>query len=88
MIQKTIQRVAIKISPKCKIFCQQLPTIDQQLVFLLVNVIYSEQCPCKGGGFAEGYKEGLVDLALGGNEDAAKEQYQTSDGEDKGCDEL
>ena len=84
MVQKTIQRVAIKISPKCKIFCQQLSTIRQQLLFLLIDVVYSEQSAGKGGGFAEGYKEGFVDLALGVNEDAAKEQYQTSYREDKG----
>ena len=59
-----------------------------QLVFwssaFLVNVIYSEQGAGKGGGFAEGYKEGFVDLALGVNEDATKEKNEASDGEDKG----
>ena len=84
MIQKTIQRVAIKISPKCKIFCQQLSTIIQQLLFLLIDIVYSEQGAGEGGGFAESHKQSLVDLALGVNEDAAKEKNEASDGEDKG----
>ena len=84
MIQKTIQRVAIKISPKCKIFCQQLSTIIQQLLFLLIDIVYSEQGAGEGGGFAESHKEGFVDLSLGVDEDAAKEKNEASDGEDKG----
>ena len=88
MVQKTIQRVAIKISPKCKIFCQQLSTISQQLVFLLIDVVNAEEGAGEGGGFSESHKQSFVDLALGVNEDAAKEQYQTSYREDKGCDEL
>ena len=84
MIQKTIQRVAIKISPKCKIFCQQLSTIRQQLLFLLIDVVNAEEGAGEGGGFAKGDKEGFVDLSLGVNEDAAKEKNEASDGEDKG----
>ena len=84
MIQKTIQRVAIKISPKCKIFCQQLSTIIQQLVFLLIDVVYSEQSAGEGRRFSKGDKQSLVDLALRVDEDAAKEKNEASDGEDKG----
>ena len=76
--------MAIKISPKCKIFCQQLSTISQQLVFLLIDVVNAEEGAGEGGGFAESHKEGFVDLALGVDEDAAKEKNEASDGEDKG----
>ena len=54
------------------------------LFFLFVDVIDTEEGAGKGGGFAEGYKEGFVDLSLRVDEDAAEEQNQTSDGEDKG----
>ena len=67
---------------------QQLPTIDQQLLFLFIDIFYSKQSAGEGGCFAESHKQSLVDLSLGVNEDAAKEQYQTSYREDKGCDEL
>ena len=84
MIQKTIQRVAIKISPKCKIFCQQLSTINQQLLFLLIDVVNAEEGTGKGGGFSESHKQSLVDLSLRVDEDAAKEQNEASYREDKG----
>ena len=54
------------------------------LLLALVNVVNAEECTGEGGGFAEGYKEGFVDLALGVDEDAAKEKNEASDGEDKG----
>ena len=58
------------------------------LAFLLIDIIYSEECTSEGGCFSEGYKERGVDLALRVDEDATKEQDEASDGEDKGCDEL
>ena len=39
-------------------------------------------------GLAKGDKDGLVDLTGGVNIDAAEEQYQASEREDKGCYEL
>ena len=53
------------------------------LFFLFVNIVYSEKRTCKGSGFAEGYKQGLVDLSLRIDKDAAEEQNQASDGEDE-----
>ena len=53
-----------------------------------VIVIYSKQTAGESGGFAEGYKEGLVDLSLRVDERSAKEQNQTSEREDKSGYEL
>ena len=53
---------------------------------LFVIVIYSKQTTRKGRGFAEGYEEGFVDLALRVDKDAAKEQDEASDGENCGGD--
>ena len=68
------------------------PSSSQKLKFsgalLFVIVIYSKQTTCKGGGFSEGNEEGFVDLSLRIDEDAAEEQDETSDGEDKSCYEL
>ena len=68
------------------------PSSSQKLKFLgallFVIVIYSKQTACEGGGFSEGYKERFVDLSLRVNEDAAKEEDEASDGEDKCCYEL
>ena len=57
---------------------------SKNLFLLFVTIIDTKQSAGEGGCFAEGYKEGFVDLALRVDEDAAKEQYQTSDGENKG----
>ena len=58
------------------------------LTLLFINVIYSKQGSGEGGGFAEGYQEGFVDLPLRFDEDTTEEEYQSSDGEHKGCYEL
>ena len=55
---------------------------------MFVIVIYSKQTAGESGGFAEGYKEGFVDLTLRVDEGSAKEQDQTSKREDKGGYEL
>lgn len=60
----------------------------QVLSFTAVDVVDTEQSTGEGGGFAEGYKERFVDLSLRVNKDAAEEQNQSSDGEDKSCYEL
>ena len=60
----------------------------QVLSFTAVDVINSKQSAGEGGGLAEGYKEGFVDLSLRVNKDAAEEKYETSDREDKCCYEL
>ena len=57
-----------------------------QLLFLLVDIVDAEEGTGEGGGFAEGYEEGFVDLTLGVDEDAAKEQDEAADGEDCGGD--
>ena len=54
------------------------------LFAFFVHIINAEEGAGEGGGFAEGYKEGFVDLSLRVDEDAAEEQDQTSEGEDKG----
>ena len=54
------------------------------LSFPLIDIINSEQSAGEGGCFAEGYEEGFVDLSLRVDEDATKEENETSDGEDKG----
>ena len=46
--------------------------------FLFVDVVDAEEGTGKGGGFAEGYEEGLMDLALGVNEDAAEEEDEAT----------
>ena len=61
---------------------------NYELSFSLVDIINSKQCAGEGGGFAEGYKEGFVDLSLRVDEGSAKEQDQTSKREDKGGYEL
>ena len=48
-----------------------------------IDVVDTEEGTGEGGGFTKGDEEGLVDLALRIDEDAAKEQDQASDGEDK-----
>ena len=48
------------------------------LTFLFVDVVDAEEGAGKGGGFAEGYEEGLVDLALGVDEDAAEEEDEAT----------
>ena len=58
------------------------------LTLLFINIVYTEECTGEGGGFAKGDKDGLVDLTGGVNIDAAEEQYQASEREDKGCYEL
>ena len=58
------------------------------LLLTLIHVVDTEEGTGEGSGFAEGYKERGVDLALWVDEDAAKEENQPSDGEDKSCYEL
>jgi len=67
---------------------QQLSTINQQLLFILIDIVYTKQSAGKGGGFAESHKQSLVDLAEGFNIDSAEEQNEASKGEDGGGDEL
>ena len=45
-----------------------------------IDVVDAEQGAGEGGGFAEGYEEGLVDLSLRINEDAAEEEYESAKG--------
>ena len=59
-----------------------------KLVFLLVDIIDAEEGTGEGGGFAEGYEEGFVDLTLGVDEDTTKEEDKTANGEDGGSDKL
>ena len=67
---------------------QQLPTINQQLFFGAIDVIYSHQRAGEGGDFPERDEERLVDLSLGVNEDPAEQKYDASEGEDSGCQKL
>ena len=60
----------------------------QVLSFTAIDVVDTEERTCEGGGLAEGYKEGFVDLSLRINKDAAEEKYEASDREDKCCYEL
>ena len=62
--------------------------INKALSFLSIDIVDTEEGTGEGGGFSEGNEEGLVDLSLRFDEDAAKEQEQASDGEDKSCYEL
>ena len=61
---------------------------NYELSFSLVDVVDTKEGAGEGGGFAEGYKEGLVDLSLRVDEGSAKEQDQTSKRENKGGYEL
>ena len=67
---------------------QQLPTINQQLFLGAVDVIYSHQRAGEGGDFPERDEERFVDLSFGVDEDSAEEKYETSEGEDSGCQKL
>ena len=58
----------------------------QVLSFTAVDVVDTEERTGKRGGLAEGYKERFMDLSLRVNKDAAEEQNQSSDREDKCCD--
>ena len=60
----------------------------QKLFAFFIDVVDAEECAGKGGGLAESYQKGLVDLSLRVNEDATEEENQPSDGEDKRCYEL
>ena len=55
------------------------------LILFLIDVVDAHEGAGEGGDFAEGYEEGFVDLALGVDKDAAIEHYETTDGEDGGC---
>ncbi len=48
------------------------------LLAFLIDVVYAEERAGKGGGLAEGYEEGLVDLSFRVNEDATEEHYEPS----------
>ena len=52
------------------------------LLLSTINIINSKQSAGEGGGFAEGYEEGFVDLTLGVDEDTTKEEDETANGED------
>ena len=52
--------------------------------FLFIVIVNTEECAGEGAGLAEGDEEGGVDLALGVNEDSAKEKDHASDGKDGG----
>ena len=60
----------------------------QVLSFTAVDVVDTEERTGKRSCFAEGYKERFMDLALRINKDAAEEEYESSDREDKCCYEL
>lgn len=55
---------------------------------MLVVVIYSKQTACKGGGFTEGDKDGLVYLSGRVDLYAYMEQYKTTEDDQCGDDEL
>jgi len=55
---------------------------------MLVVVIYSKQTACKGGGFSEGDKDGLVYLSGRVDLYAYMEQYKTTEDDQCGDDEL
>ena len=57
-------------------------------LFFLIDIVYTHESAGEGGYFAEGYEEGFVDLALGVDEDAAKEHYQAAYGKEGGGEEL
>ena len=48
-----------------------------------IGVIDTKERSGKGGCLAKCHKQRLVDLPLWINKNAAKEQYQSSDGEDR-----
>ena len=50
----------------------------RKLLFLFVNVIYTEQGACKGGNLTEADEEGLMDLALWGHEYPTEQEYQSA----------
>ena len=62
--------------------------MGQKLIFLLVDIINSEEGAGEGAGLAKGYEERGVNLALGVDEDATEEEDEASKGEDKGGYEL
>ena len=60
----------------------------QVLSFTAVDVVDTEERTGEGGGFAEGNEQSLVDLSLRVDEDAAEEEDEAADGEDKSGYEL
>ena len=48
-----------------------------------IGVVDTKECSGKSGSLAKCHKQRLVDLTLRINKNAAKEQYQSSDGEDR-----
>ena len=50
------------------------------LVFLFIDVVYTEEGTCKGCNFAKANEEGLMDLALWLYEDAAEEEDKAAKG--------
>ena len=58
------------------------------LFTFFIDIVNPEESTGKGGGLAECDKEGFVNLSLRVDEDAAEEENQPTDGEDKRCYEL
>ena len=58
------------------------------LVFLFIDIVYTEEGTCKGCNFAEANEEGLMDLALWLYEDAAEEEDKAAKGESSGSYQL
>jgi len=48
------------------------------LFSLFIDVVYTEECSGKGGYFSEGDEEGVMDLSLRFDEDAAEEEDEAT----------
>ena len=55
---------------------------------MLVRVVYSEQRAGKGCDLAEAYEERFMDLSLRVDKDSAVKHDHSSDGEQRGCEQL
>ena len=58
------------------------------VIFDFVFVVDADDGTCKGSYFAEGDKEGVVDLSAGIDGGSPKEENQSTDGEEGGGEEL
>ena len=45
----------------------------------LVDVVDAEECAGEGGGLAEGYEEGFMDLSLRVDKEAAEEEDESTE---------
>ena len=72
-------RVSVTVVISCFLYAvSQTAQWTKILAFLLINIINPKQSSGKGGGFAEGNEEGLMDLSLGFDEDAAEEEDEAT----------